>query len=275
MNQEIVEQTEKSYDGVAQGYDDRHDASTNTQKRFWRILRPFSEYSKSAKSILNIGCGTGRVLEMLQNKNAIGIDISKGMLSFAKKKGFCVARADAHQLPFADCSFDLIVAGNGVFSYLNPEIIYDECFRVLADGGILCLHQYPQKIRHLRQLFSAPKTYTTKKYAIGDFDDYVNLATKSGLRLERKFQWRSLRQWPYVLPIYSPAQFLLTTHWVLKFRKPGTRSNLRKSLTWVCPSCFQDLLNDDTSSWQCSSCDKSYPIYQGFSDFGPIFDDEK
>src|SRR6201999_2478954 len=68
--------------------------------------------------LLDIGTGTGRVLELLapRVKQALGIDASKAMLALARARlngpefAHCAVRlADMYRLPLSDQSFDSVV----------------------------------------------------------------------------------------------------------------------------------------------------------------------
>src|SRR5215467_12745514 len=55
------------------------------------------------KDVLEVGCGTGLILERVAQfaASARGIDISRGMLARAAARGLEVAQASATQLPLA------------------------------------------------------------------------------------------------------------------------------------------------------------------------------
>jgi len=82
--------------------------------------------------VLDVGCGTGYLTSRL---NAIGCDISFGMLSCAKRKGF-YAQSNAMQLAFADEKFDLVVS-NAAYQWVNVlPAAFKETRRVLKPKGM-------------------------------------------------------------------------------------------------------------------------------------------
>lgn len=99
------------YDEGADGYDPRH---ARDLARAARIERPMLEAMRGARRVLEIGVGTGRLLAQVEAPVRIGIDVAAGMLAHAVRRGLCVVRAHAHQLPFADGSFDAVISGGGV-----------------------------------------------------------------------------------------------------------------------------------------------------------------
>jgi ArsR family transcriptional regulator len=96
--------------------------------------------------LLDIGTGTGRVLELLapRVREALGVDASKAMLALARSRlsgpGFahCAVRlADMYRLPLADRSFDTVVLQMVLHHAEDPEGAVREATRVLASGGRL------------------------------------------------------------------------------------------------------------------------------------------
>jgi ArsR family transcriptional regulator len=96
--------------------------------------------------LLDIGTGTGRVLELLapRVRQALGIDASKAMLALARSRlsepGFvhCAVRlADMYRLPLADHSFDTVVLQMVLHHAEDPAGAVREAARVLAPGGTL------------------------------------------------------------------------------------------------------------------------------------------
>lgn len=99
---------------------------------------------------LDIGCGTGNILEKLTDKcdEVIGLDLSKDMLSvastiFQKGENPFLVQGRAGKLPFNDNTFDLITAYS-LFHHLpyfsNP---ISEIARVLKGGGVLYVDHEP------------------------------------------------------------------------------------------------------------------------------------
>jgi ArsR family transcriptional regulator len=96
--------------------------------------------------LLDIGTGTGRVLELLAPsvRQALGVDASKAMLALARSRlsgpGFAhtaVRLADMYRLPLADRSFDTVVLQMVLHHAEDPAGAVREATRVLAPGGQL------------------------------------------------------------------------------------------------------------------------------------------
>lgn len=96
--------------------------------------------------LLDIGTGTGRVLELLAPRvqQALGIDASKAMLALARSRlsgpdfAHCAVRqADMYRLPLADGSFDTVVLQMVLHHAEEPANVIAEATRVLAPAGRL------------------------------------------------------------------------------------------------------------------------------------------
>jgi len=87
--------------------------------------------------ILDVGCGTGANLEMLNHfGKAEGVDVSSEAIAFCKERGLSdVHLGQAERLPFADSSFDLVTALD-VVEHLDDDVAgLREMRRVLRPGG--------------------------------------------------------------------------------------------------------------------------------------------
>jgi len=73
-------------------------------------LRKLLNHLPAARSVLEVGCGTGHFTRWLEEQGlwAVGLDLSAAMLSEAETGNqISLVQADAHRLPFADHTFDL------------------------------------------------------------------------------------------------------------------------------------------------------------------------
>jgi len=93
----------------------------------------------SGVSILDVGCGPGYVSAAATERGALprGLDFSKEMIAIAQKMfpHIQFQEGDAQNLPFADTSFDRVVANFALLHLADPERACAEAFRVLQHGG--------------------------------------------------------------------------------------------------------------------------------------------
>jgi len=106
----------------------------------------------TAKDVLEVGCGTGLVLERISRfaKHAKGVDLSPGMLEKALARGLDAVEGSATDLPFADASFD-VTCSFKVLAHI-PEIdrALSEMARVTRPGGYVLAELYnPFSLRAL------------------------------------------------------------------------------------------------------------------------------
>ncbi|HUC10768.1 MAG TPA: metalloregulator ArsR/SmtB family transcription factor [Stellaceae bacterium] len=111
--------------------------------------------------LLDIGTGTGRMLEILAGQvgQALGIDQSREMLALARvnleRAGLRNARVrlgDMYQLALADASFDAIVIHQVLHYADRPAAVITEAARVLRPRGILVLVDFaPHDLEFLRE----------------------------------------------------------------------------------------------------------------------------
>ena len=104
--------------------------------------------------ILEVGVGTGLSFDDYDASTEVtGIDLSEPMLARAKEKArrypFVkqLAVMDAHDMAFADATFDCVVAQFVITLVANPEQVLSECHRVVKPGGriILVNHLYSER----------------------------------------------------------------------------------------------------------------------------------
>lgn len=97
------------------------------------------------KRVLEVGCGAGLGLGYLANKGAeqvVGGDYSIDNLMCAREyygSRFEFIQLDAHALPFKDACFDVILLYEVIFYLAYPQLVIEECHRILSKEGILIL----------------------------------------------------------------------------------------------------------------------------------------
>lgn len=108
------------------------------------------------KEVLEVGCGTGLVLQRLQTfaRRAQGIDLSPGMLAKARERGLDVQEGSATELPFEDDSFDVTCSFKVLAHIPAINIALSEMARVTRPGGVVIAEFYnPHSIRGVLKRF--------------------------------------------------------------------------------------------------------------------------
>ncbi|HKP02948.1 MAG TPA: methyltransferase domain-containing protein [Chthoniobacterales bacterium] len=125
----------EGWERVANKYDSVWSSST---RQFIPPLLDAADVSANL-SLLDVGCGPGYVSAAAAERGAIptGLDFSREMIAIAKKMfpRIQFQEGDAQNLPFADGSFDRVVANFALLHLADPERAFAEACRVLKPGG--------------------------------------------------------------------------------------------------------------------------------------------
>lgn len=150
----------QSWEGIKFDYNDYIDQSSI--ERLQAIDKPLLEQCQEGGTVLEVGCGTARLRKEVEKSGStyFGIDPSLKLLEQGYDGKNNLIRGVGEYLPFADDSFDTIIAGYHSFRYIDLEKGYLECSRVLKPGGTfaftlwnywgLKLYSLANRIRHFR-----------------------------------------------------------------------------------------------------------------------------
>jgi len=150
------------------------------------------------KSILEIGCGTGKNTALLAQigEEVHALDFSEGMLKKAKEKlgsnkvTFSVADI-TKQWPCADESADLVVC-NLVLEHIEDlRFVFSEAFRSLVEGGrfFICeLHPFRQ-YQGIKARFQSDQGRTEIQAFVHHISDFLEAAEENGLTLKGFREW--------------------------------------------------------------------------------------
>lgn len=167
-----------------------------------------------SRRVLDIGCGDGQIsrLAAAQGAQVVGVDPTWNCVRVAAQRGGgpSFTRAGAAQLPFADGSFDTVVACL-VFEHIDDvDDAIAEVARVLEPGGMFCFFlnhpilQAPGSVWVDDHMVDPPEQYwrlgpyldeieTTEEVELGvwirfihrPMSRYVNALAANGLTIER------------------------------------------------------------------------------------------
>ncbi len=125
-----------------------------------RVLRDILPPER-VHDLLDIGTGTGRVLELYGRLGVrgVGIDLSREMLTVARTnlardqlRNCSVRQGDMYQLPWSGPTFDAVTIHHVLHYADNPAEAIAEAARVLKPGGRLVICDFaPHDLEHLRR----------------------------------------------------------------------------------------------------------------------------
>ena len=130
-----IQQTKRVYDAIAQSW-------AATHKELWEDLLPLKKYTKDGDTVLDLGCGSGRLYQLFLGLSIryVGADQSREQLKFARKRyprGKFVY-GEMTNLSFKDQTFDVIYC-IAAFHHLPDKKTrvqaLKEMKRVLKPGG--------------------------------------------------------------------------------------------------------------------------------------------
>ncbi len=132
---EIIRLNRKTYNQIAEEFSD-------TRNHLWSEISSFSDYIRNNQKILDLGCGNGRLINLIDNHQTdyIGVDNSKELIKIAKKKhpDYSFRIANITNLPFDKNNFDLIFSIAVIHHIPTQELrkkVAQEIKRVLKPGG--------------------------------------------------------------------------------------------------------------------------------------------
>jgi 2-polyprenyl-3-methyl-5-hydroxy-6-metoxy-1,4-benzoquinol methylase len=98
---------------------------------------PFKENGR----LLEIGCGSGTMLHIMQNLGwqAEGIEVDPVGVEVARAKGLNVHLGDVYSKQYEDNSFDAITLSHVIEHVHDPLALMRECARILKPGGIISM----------------------------------------------------------------------------------------------------------------------------------------
>ncbi len=139
--QKILEETERQYDRIAVDF-------SETRAGLWADFESIKPLVPSGGSLLDIGCGNGRLYELFRGADIryTGVDASEQMVVIARGRwrdsGATFIKASALNLPFPDNSFNTVVLAAVLHHIPGKDLQIQalrEAARVLAPGGHIFL----------------------------------------------------------------------------------------------------------------------------------------
>lgn len=153
-----------------------------TQEQIARIYHRyhFARQFAKEKDVLEVACGSGiglGYIAKIANK-VVGGDIDPKNVKLAKSyyKDIKIGIMDAHNLPFSDKSFDLVLLYEAIYYLKEPQRFFQETKRVLRDNGILIICTVNKDWRDFH-----PSPYTYKYFSVPEL---YNLFHQEGFKIK-------------------------------------------------------------------------------------------
>ncbi len=236
-------------------------------------------------SVLDVGCSEGYFMKVIADRRGAevwGIDIStEGLVKAREVYGQPVASADAHRLPFADGSFDLVMSTETLEHVLDPEVMVAEMKRVARRHILVTTPISETADAH------EPDFALEQEGHVNNFDPatirtlFGSQARIASFRCNATFAFiygagrrlpRPLREASYALdgllsrtlgsPTH-PLKPLRNRDWLILAPGDGAGGG---SPEWRCPRC-RGALRNEGEAVVCEACGVSYAVRQGVPDF--------
>ena len=193
----------------------QYDAVANRTRDLDAVILREHGPSARGKTVLELGCGTGKNTEHLAPgcEKLIALDLSEEMLGFARKRitasHVTFLRHDLRRpWPLDDAAVDLVVANLVLEHVADVAFVFGEIRRVLRRGG----ESFHAELHPFRQAMGgglevpglAPGSVEAYYHPISE---YVNAALGEGLSLVHIGEWRDERD-----EANDAAPRLLTLH---------------------------------------------------------------
>lgn len=146
----------KWYDALSKNYEELYGEEQN--KKHARVLMILG--NRKFSLIIDVGCGTGKLLELIAPRSqlGIGIDLSVQMLNNAKDRrtdsGIQLVRADASHLPLRDHIADAVTCVSMTESGPALKAHLSELSRIATNDATLVLTIFDDKERTFQKQFN-------------------------------------------------------------------------------------------------------------------------
>lgn len=175
----------KTFNRIAPVYDERYGRSCEPAHH--ALLDWANRAGLQPRTILDIGCGTGRLLlaarERWPGSRLLGVDPAEGMIEQARKQvpeaEYTVGQAEA--LPAADGSVDLVLSTTSFGHWADQAAGLREVARVLRPGGTCLIAEHAPPNFAIKLLLLILNRLPNVRSA----GEMTELVQSAGLRLTR------------------------------------------------------------------------------------------
>lgn len=167
---------------IARRYDLNNRLHSMGRDQAWRRAAAAMTGVAAGEEVLDVACGTGDLTAMLARRapapgRVVGADFCPEMLQIARRKFAHLSiewlEADAHALPFAPASFDVVTVAFGLRNLARPREAIAHWCDLLRPGGRLVVLEF------------TPDTRGPVGRAIAWFTRYVMSRTASAIAADK------------------------------------------------------------------------------------------
>lgn len=156
-----------------------------------RILLKVIEKNCTGKSLIDVGCGEGRLLDLIRKNfdldDISGADFSKEALNLAEKKGLDVFNADLTDInTFPPKKWDLVICSE-VLEHIDDDILALQNLRKLMNENSKLIITVPYSMKYWSR--SDKFAGHVRRY---EFEEITNKLEDNGFQISQIFVWGAL-----------------------------------------------------------------------------------
>ncbi len=219
----LINKTRQNYNLIADDF-------TRTRAFISQDIERLGDYSFPGEKVLDSGCGSGRLFEVLRKKEVdyYGVDISDKLIQIAKKNhtGAKFQTFDGLDLPFSDKFFDKVYSVSVLHHIPSQKLrlhYLKEAKRVLKNEGLLILRVWDFWKRGimLKLIFKHTFLKITGSFKLDLKDVFVPWKNPEGkILIERYFHCFTLKE---IEVLVKKAGFKIEKAWR---EGKGSRANI-------------------------------------------------
>lgn len=172
-------------------------------------LSTIAEMIPEKSRILDLGCGTGRLLksmEILKSARVMGVEMNEQKVIECIGRGVPVIQAnlDNGLSDFSDNSYDFVILSQTFQAVRRPDVILDEMLRIGKTGivSFINIGYWRARIQILAGNMPVTKTlpmqwYDTTNIHLGTISDFRELCSKRNIKILREIPLQERNRIPF------------------------------------------------------------------------------
>lgn len=107
------------------------------------FVQGFDHATGDVSIVLDLAGGSGRIARTLDTDYDVAVcDLSRSMLTEARRHGLDAVQVDATRIPVRDASVDAVVIADAYHHLVDPERVVQDVWRVLRPGGVFVVQEF-------------------------------------------------------------------------------------------------------------------------------------